>query len=347
MQLYCAYHRWVEGARVLAIDPLDFRGEQLVVYGPSHREQPAPNAPTIRQESLAPGDGWELPEGLFIFEVTVKAARQGRYGVRMTGRRRQWATVLIDATAGELVVRAGRAEQGFPLPRGFRAQADHLFRLEVDGTRCRVMIDNLAAQWRFALPFEPETLGVTDDDAGAEFAAAELTMGWEQGFDGPETTGEGLGWSGDAEGWRVVEGELQSPAAQDTTSMIARSVPGDEYELVVNVRLLSVAPEGGYGLTLGMDRDDRDVMLVLGQGDEGWEMTVGYEAVQETWALPTDFDPRRWQQWRIRLQGGSADVRLGAEPVGRLAVQGTGAFAGVVVSHGQIALDMVRVVALT
>jgi hypothetical protein len=46
------------------------------------------------------------------------------------------------------------AARSYPLPCDFDPAADHLLRLEVDGNRVTVMLDNLASRWRL-LPFEP------------------------------------------------------------------------------------------------------------------------------------------------------------------------------------------------
>ncbi|MBK8129198.1 MAG: hypothetical protein IPK53_09865 [bacterium] len=47
-QLYCVYHRWGNGnGRLLAIDPLDFAGERMLILGPSHTPQPVPLPPTF------------------------------------------------------------------------------------------------------------------------------------------------------------------------------------------------------------------------------------------------------------------------------------------------------------
>src|SRR4029077_21009092 len=46
-QLWCVYHRWMSGARVLAIDPLDWAGERLLVLGPTTGPRPAPIPPTL------------------------------------------------------------------------------------------------------------------------------------------------------------------------------------------------------------------------------------------------------------------------------------------------------------
>lgn len=37
--LYCVYHVWHNGERVMAIDPIEFIGDELVVYGPSTTQQ--------------------------------------------------------------------------------------------------------------------------------------------------------------------------------------------------------------------------------------------------------------------------------------------------------------------
>ena len=41
-ELFCVYHRWVEGERVLCIDRMGWAGNELVVYGPTTTEQPGP-----------------------------------------------------------------------------------------------------------------------------------------------------------------------------------------------------------------------------------------------------------------------------------------------------------------
>jgi beta-xylosidase len=41
-ELYCVYHRWHEGERVLCIDRMGWNGDELVIYGPTTTEQPVP-----------------------------------------------------------------------------------------------------------------------------------------------------------------------------------------------------------------------------------------------------------------------------------------------------------------
>src|ERR1041384_1385279 len=68
-QLFCVYHRWLEGTgRVLAIDRLARGGPPIATLGPTTTPQPAPLAPSFvdyfdneRADGL--GDGWTLNGG--------------------------------------------------------------------------------------------------------------------------------------------------------------------------------------------------------------------------------------------------------------------------------------------
>src|SRR5439155_16826806 len=48
-QLFCVYHRWSAdlGERQMAIDPLEWAGERMLVLGPSDVPQPGPLAPAV------------------------------------------------------------------------------------------------------------------------------------------------------------------------------------------------------------------------------------------------------------------------------------------------------------
>lgn len=83
-QLYCVYHRWQSGspdsgARVMAIDPLDWAGERMLVLGPTTTPQPGPVPPTFSDlldapAVLRPGEAvrYETGAPCFLVEVTVE-----------------------------------------------------------------------------------------------------------------------------------------------------------------------------------------------------------------------------------------------------------------------------------
>ena len=83
-QLYCVYHRWApdlsaRDVRAMAIDPLDWAGERMIVLGPTTAPQPGPVPPTIADlldapAVLQPGQEirYETPAPCFLIEVTIE-----------------------------------------------------------------------------------------------------------------------------------------------------------------------------------------------------------------------------------------------------------------------------------
>lgn len=383
-QMYCVYHRWVDDSlggakgRVLAIDRLDWTGDRLLVLGPSHTPQAAPIPPTIRGFD-APGPyaahltggrwqltgdearqtsvkqrseaRWELPAPQFTLEVTLRAEppANGAYGVVLIGERNRFAQFGIRPADGVLLAAVRGAQRGHPLPADFDPTVDHLLRCDVDGRRVTLMLDNLASRWRLKLPFEPFDVAVFTDGLAATFAAPEITLGWEELFDGPETSAADLDWEGD-EGWTVADGGLRSPDMSAEPTMIAKMVPAESYELVVNVRLVEAAAGGGYGIAPALSADHGGPLVTVERTADGWALTAGGEDAAPgedvQWPLPHGFAATAWQQWRLRVQGGRVAVALEGQPVGELALSRPGTHVGVAASGARVACEMVRVTTL-
>jgi GH43 family beta-xylosidase len=370
-QLYCVYHRWLEGARVLSIDPLDWAGDRLLVLGPSHTAQPAPILPTIRGFDAVHLSGgqwhitgnearqssarqraearWELPAPQFTFEAIARTGdpAKGSYGVLLIGEHNRTAQVGVRPSDGVLLTAVRGAQRAHALPRGFDPTVDHLLRLDVDGRRITVMLDNLASRWRLKLPFEPFDVALFTDGLAATFAAPEITLGFEELFYGPETSATELDWEGD-EDWTVREGELLSPGKTRETAMVARMVPAESYELVVNVRLLDAEVGGGYGISPALSAERTGPVLAVERTDTGWRLLAGDgdTGAESDWPLPEEFDAMRWQQWRLCVTHTDVSVALEGQKLGELPLPRSGTHAGVAASFAHAAFDMVRVTAL-
>ncbi len=375
-QLYCIYHRWVDNARVLSIDPLDFAGDRLLVLGPSHTRRPVPITPTIcgfdaphpygahptggkwhvdgsearqsaaRQRAEA---RWELPAPHFTFEVTLRADSDGNgaYGALLIGERNRTAQFGIRPVDGVLLASVRGAQRAYPLPKGFDPAVDHLLRLDVDGARVTLMLDNLGSRWRLKLPFEPFDVAVFTDGVAATFVAPEITLGWEELFDGPEKTATELDWEGD-EDWPVRDGLLLSPEKPRDSAMVARMVPTETYELVVNARLLDAELGGGYGISSALSAEHTGPLLALERTETGWKLVAGDgdSGAESTWLLPDGFDAARWQQWRLRVTHQGVSVALEGQDLGELPLPRPGTHVGIAASRAHAAFDMVRVTAL-
>jgi len=216
-QTWCVYHRWSAGLkeRVLAIDPLDWAGERMLVLGPTTTPQPAPNEPAIvdlldAPAVVVPGEEIRYETGTpsFLVEVSVDL---------------DFAVILGD----EL-----RIEGSAPCFR--------LLRLEVDSLRVAASLDEEApfSKTRIAEPVTAVSL------AQGEFSAFALTPGWEDLFE-DDGDPSGLGWEG--AGWRVEQGRLRG----EGSSWIFKGPTPADFLAVINARLES--SDGEYLIALGED----------------------------------------------------------------------------------------------
>jgi GH43 family beta-xylosidase len=145
-QLFCVYHRWSPdaSARVLAIDPLDWAGERLLVLGPTTTPQRAPLPPTITLPDRS-GEAWcDVPAPSFLLEASLRAAREIVLG----------APVLLPGS-----------------------DSFQRLRLEVDGLRATIHLDGLPF-WKGRLEAPVQALGLR----AGEISGFALTVGWEDLF---------------------------------------------------------------------------------------------------------------------------------------------------------------------
>jgi hypothetical protein len=184
-QLFCVYHRWAEGGRVLAIDRMEFVGDALAVLGPSTTPQPAPGGPWLSdyfEEPRAEGLGgeWECLSGRwsvgdgearqaatagmaearceagargFVAEVYARALGEeagGSFGLCLAWGASRRARMRIVPGAGRAVVDlwgggAWAEADARSLPEAFARGAFHLLRAEADGDFLRFTLDDLIA----------------------------------------------------------------------------------------------------------------------------------------------------------------------------------------------------------
>jgi GH43 family beta-xylosidase len=185
-QLYCVYHRWSAGLeeRVMAIDPLDWAGERMLILGPTATPQPGPVLPAVSDLLDAPAvlePGREIWYGAaapsFLAEVSARGG----------------AAVAVRGAGAELVRITLRPEL-------------QLLRVEVDGLRVSLSHGG-APVWRGRLGAPAEGIALAATREPAEFSGFSLSLGWEDLF---EEDGDpaGLGWEVLEGSWTVRNGRL-------------------------------------------------------------------------------------------------------------------------------------------
>ncbi|HYX22674.1 MAG TPA: glycoside hydrolase family 43 protein [Thermoanaerobaculia bacterium] len=276
-QLYCVYHRWSPdvNARVMAIDPLDWAGERLLVLGPTTTPQPAPNPPTLcdlpdAPVVLAAGEELRYEAGASSFLVEVSARAVGEPGEGGLG-------VVLFGAKGTLLHTPFRLEPSVRLIR-----------------------------------FEAKTAGpatgvaLVAEGTAVELSGFALTVGWEELFE-EGTDPAALGWEvlDDGGEWRIEGGELVGFSEMTSTiSWIARGPALESYELVVNARLVD-GSEDGFGIAPALDSGGAGPRLLLARQKPGdWALCAGEKILP----LPAAFDPFQYQQLRCRRDGTKVEI---------------------------------------
>jgi GH43 family beta-xylosidase len=333
-QLYCVYHRWaLDGsARLLAIDPLDWAGERMLILGPSTGPEPVPNPPTLSGFEASgwiySGEHWSAKDGVLRQEnATASAAAilkfdqpyyvaefslrtlspqpsAGTFGFTLHNNdtallrfelnpARQQARVILPAT--DKVCE-------WNLPPDFNFGAYHLLWLELYANEVKLALDE-GKQLPFHLPQSPTGLALFTENCPATFAGFSLTLGWEDRFDAGVAPG----------GWEVAEQQLWG-RANGQPRFITKGPLLEAYELVVNARLVSqISPEGGYGFYpayLSQEQPGPLIRLKQVQNDHnGWILHYEDSGKQQILPLPPKFDPSSYQQFRFRKTGDRLSLR--------------------------------------
>lgn len=384
-QLMCVYHRWPANessgsGRQLAIDPLDWAGDRMIVLGPSHTPQPAPLRPTIADfgnlghpwQSL--GGQWQAdgdtavqtalegaaelryPVGVasFVLEVSLRALdgendHAAAFGIGLhdaAGERLRWR---LWPARGEAAVSwetaNGRQETLMPLPAGFDPRAYHLLRLEVDGRRVYLSLDEKRLRWHGRLVVEPISLTLNTESMSAAFAGFAITIGWQDLFTGESDDPADFGWQASGAGWQLQEQQLWYTGSPQPGRLVKGPLL-DSYELVVNARL-DTAIRGGYGFYPALTADGVGPLLRLDQAETGWALAWhDGDGGRTIWPLPTAFDPSVYQQFRCRKVGERLAVFYEGQWLGEGQVSSRPARVGLYGGQPGVAFDMVRVTAV-
>lgn len=387
-QLYCVYHRWAEdgSARQMAIDPLDWAGERLLVLGPSFTPQFFPILPTASgfekpAEGKNSGLGWtflsgewqmqdngkvaiqnrstglaeasfKLPTKYFLAEISLKCSdpdSEGYFGISLYGEENARFGIFIEPKAGQIRLslqqNPGSKEQVYPLYPDFNPLVFHLLRLEVQDLKLTLSVDQVPLGGLQKLAGEIDTLQLTCQSAAAAFTGFALTPGWEDLFLGDRAAAL-AGWQireGKLDRLKVSLGELHlEPGSQPV--FLTKGDYLQNYELCVNVRLHEMGEHVAPTFYPVWSEQEKGPALTLGwENLSGWVLQVNYS---QCLALPDNFDPSIYQQFRFRKWNQNLIISWENNYLGELKVSGEATKVGLYLPSGGIAFDMVRVTAL-
>jgi len=356
-ELFCIYHRWTEAGRVLAIDRMDFAGDRLFVTGPTTTKQPAPFQPLkneqILQENL---DGWslgndefisspdekcelamDLASESFLLEFTFKLAEtsaNGRFAIEIGETRFELAGDPVKAT-----LRSDAVIKEIEFPADFDLSAWHLIRAEKNGTRCRVMIDDISRMAEVRSASKSDKITISSRGFRTSVSAIELTQGFEELFESHELPDRFQvdGKANVSHGRLILKADDGHGAAAATMAIVFA-----EFEIAVNIAADSNIDE--YGVKL-FDRSRTVAVAQLIAHPQ--RMTIEFTASAQIVSidLPDSFAGNEFRQFRLLSQSGRLFAYLDGILLSDLvfdAVVGEAAIYGT----GKISVEMVRVTAV-
>ena len=297
--LYCIYHCWSNGERVLAIDRMDYAGgRRLFIVGPTSSPQPAPNRSppaALRQGRLMTGES-------FLCEITFR--NTGRIDlVGDNGR----ILLVLDVRAAGLAIRGADAagqELLFTAPEDFTVEAVHTITLEVDRRQAAVVLDGRNIELHTVLA-QSVTAVEIEEHRQMEILSLTLTPGFEDRFEDSindnAALARGWKWAGDH---RPTFGEAGILILNNVS--IWREALAASFELAVNFRLAAILGDApSLALKCG-----REFLLHLSAA----------QVLSADWVadLPTGFEPTTFHQIRFVSDGRTAEVWLNEMSLGEV-----------------------------
>ena|GEM_PF-107769 len=292
----------------------------------------------------------------FIAAVSLRmrdrAQKNGGAGMRLIGEGGPLLALLFIPQDGCAVVEtreSGRwRRQKIGLPSDFDFTAFHAIRSEVNGLNVTIGIDGQALNWQGALGSRPNGLVLMTQDSAAEFAGFALTEGWEDSFTNDQADPWILNWSASKgrDQWRVSDQQLWYTGMLDERSLLTKGPLPQNYELVINARLVSAEGlSSSYGFLPAANADDDGPLLKIEPHGSAWAVHYELQTEQRVFALPDNFSPAIYQQFRFRKWRDRLIIQHEGNVLGEIEVRGKAEFVGLY-CFGAVAFDLVRVTAL-
>ena len=204
----------------------------------------------------------------------------------------------------------------------------------MDGTQLELRIDDNLVVWRHQLNQASANvqIGLDTQHSSVTFAGLNIAVGWQDLFvDAPLNH-----WEGQLEHWQIQDRELVCHS--DELQMITKGHLLKDYELVINAK-------GQYGFYPALDADNNGLLLSLSASDTGgWQLTGSNDEV--ALALPANFQPDEYQQFRFRKIGGRLSVQWESYLLGEIEVSNSPSKIGLS-GNNNAAFEMVRVTAIS
>jgi GH43 family beta-xylosidase len=298
-----------------------------------------------------------IASSFFILELSLRlldaANRAGAIGIKLQDEQGVEFYFGLISGGRQTIIRSrpsqSNADDAFErscdLPQDFQSDAYHSLRVEANGPRISLALDDHLIRWEAEMFAEAKTLVLTTENASAAFAGFTLTLGWEDLFNQCVNDPVSLGWqveSGDSD-WRIMEAQLICDNAGETPARLIKGEPLRQYEMVVNAKLgAEVATDSVYGFLPAIDLHGLGPLVTIERDESGYMLKCD-DGQSRIFRLRDDFDPHIYQQFRFRKEQGRLLIQHEAQVLGAVELPDIGTRVGLYVYKAIAAFDMVRV----
>lgn len=363
-ELYCVYHRWVNDARVLAVDRMDFAGNRIFVRGPSDTPQFIPFTPGLcgfADGSFQESGSWSIsnsearssaegsnrlifsePTPYYLAEVTIQNTQfvNGSCGLSLADERGDIFELRIFGNYAEtwIVRDTCLRSRGYRFTEGRPAIAPHHLRVELDGRYLRLTLNDSDVRFERLLERPPAQFVLKAHAPETTFSALSITRGFEDLFEQPGLPEEN-GWQRVRGNGRFYIHDYVMILASRNSLAVTKGPAYADYEFAANIRLLEeyqlekrygfeIRHEGAAILTIEIDR----------------QRVIAGDLVFD---LPASFMPENYHQFRMLKLGKVLHLQMEEINLGIIPIPADNTQIALFCESASIALDMVRLTGLT
>jgi len=344
-QLYCIYHQWAtdQSGRVLSIDRMDWKGEGIIVLGPTVNEQPVPNRPSVKLEILT-NQEVTFDHNDFLLEFWIRSTDHP-YALTITTSEGP-LHFSVDEERGYLeITMPDHEHRQIALPKSFSASAYQLFRIERNYHQLSLCIINTGVVWEQGVSGIAQSIKIV---GAADVRCFELTYGWEDLFTKPLTLQE-MGWRPHDQrgGWYIEHNELWFANPEGESSLLSKGSFLENYEVVINARLVTEeSHDSSVGFCPSLGKDGLGPIFRTRFMGGSWLLLYDGPSGTSHYPLGSDFDSAVYQQFRFRKENGEMTIQWNTEVLGSVLVTKEPTQIGLFVNRAVAAFDLVRVTAI-
>ncbi len=381
-ELFCVYHCWTGGDRVLAIDRMDFVGTRIFINGASHTPQIVPFQPIVADffdgeylnDNWQSVGEWKISGGeiisetskrnelvcrknatSFLCEVSLRAVEisfaSGAYGFCLHNESEKTFEFLIFPKARQAVVawfeNEASEEQIFRLPAEFSASDFHLLRVEVDALYVKLSLDETVVRFEKLIGKSSVQIALVAENINAAFSGFALTEGFEDLFDWTDAEIEKHGWQKftDKGVCRVENQQLFLINQDESETILIKGAAHKNFEFAVNLRLIETFGEKSeFGFLLLNNKTEIISRLKIRRGANNFYLST--ENNSHEFSLPASFAPENFHQFRFLKLGEKIIFHLEETILGEIILPKSDLKIGLFGRDLTVAVEMIRLTVL-